>query len=58
MHITATYFQIATGHKPENDDLERSNCPDQGKPGHWHCGWNWKENLPCFMAGPETKEQT
>lgn len=31
-------FEQITGHKPKDDDLERTNCPDEGKFGHWQCG--------------------
>lgn len=51
--ITAERFEIATGRKPINDDLERSNCPKRGMPGHMSCGWNHKYNLPIFMAPEE-----
>lgn len=53
--ITAKMFEAATGEPPRDDDLERCNCPVTGIPGHYNCGWNWKQNLPVFMAGPETK---
>ena len=51
--ITAEQYEKATGEKPENDDLERCNCQRAGMPGHYSCGWNYRENLPVFMAGPE-----
>jgi len=50
--ISAKAFEKATGRKPEQDDLERVNCPIQGVPGHWHCGWNTTHNRPCFEVGP------
>lgn len=51
--ITAEDFRRATGHEPQNDDLDRANCPLAGKFGHSQCGWNHQVNLPVFMAGPE-----
>ena len=44
--ITAEIFEAATGRKPEDDDLERANCPDAGTPTHYSCGWCRKCNLP------------
>ena len=55
--ITRERFVQATGFEPENDDLERCNCPKAGQAGHHHCGWNTTENLPCFMAGPNKENQ-
>jgi len=54
--ITAEMFKEATGHEPENDDLERVNCPNAGKFMHMSCGWNREANLPVFMAGPEKSD--
>lgn len=48
--ITAEMFEKATGHEPEQDDLERSNCSQAGLIGHRMCGWNAKANLPNFMC--------
>jgi hypothetical protein len=48
--ITAEDFKAATGQEPENDDLERCNCPDAGKVGHHMCGWDEETNLPWFMS--------
>lgn len=55
--ITAELFKQATGQYPRDDDLERCNCELAGKLGHWYCGWNYKENLPVFMVGPEPKKE-
>lgn len=49
--ITAEQFKAATGREPEQDDLERCNCPKAGQMGHWQCGWNEGRNLPQFMCG-------
>ena len=51
--VTEEMFELATGEKPVNDDLERSNCAKAGEPGHTMCGWNRAANLPVYMAGPE-----
>jgi len=51
--ITREKFIEATGREPEQDDLERVNCPDAGKPGHWSCGWNAEKNRPVFEVGWE-----
>ena len=48
--ITAERFKEATGRDPENDDLERVNCPVVGGFGHFYCGWNHRLNLPRFEA--------
>lgn len=46
--ITAKYFKAATGVKPEDDDLERCNCPDAGSLLHQYCGWDWERDKPNF----------
>ena len=51
--ITAEMFKEATGHEPEQDDLERCNCQQAGSPMHMYCGWNYKANLPIFMDRDE-----
>lgn len=48
---TADEFFNATGHLPQQDDLERCNCPDAGKPGHTACG-TCEHGLPVFMCSP------
>lgn len=49
MEITAQKFKDAVGIEPEHDDLERSNCKEKGKPGHYGCGWSYTFNKPFFM---------
>jgi len=49
--ITRSQFIAATGRSPDDDDLDRCNCPLAGKHGHAHCGWNYERNLPKFMDG-------
>lgn len=49
--ITSEHFESRTGYPPEQDDLERANCPDAGKPGHYYCGWHPTRDLPIFITG-------
>ena len=42
-------FVDATGRLPEQDDLDRANCPDAGKLGHQSCGI-CQHNRPVFMC--------
>lgn len=49
--ITAADFRAAVGRPPQDDDLDRANCPLAGQPGHWFCGWDHDRNLPVFMTG-------
>lgn len=51
MKITAEYFKEKVGREPEDDDLDRCNCPDAGKVGHLMCGWCRAHNSPVFMCG-------
>jgi len=55
--ITREKFLAATGREPENDDLERCNCPHAGEPGHWFCGWNDAHGRPQFEIGPRMNER-
>jgi hypothetical protein len=48
--ITAEQFEDATGHPPQDDDLERCNCPEAGSLMHQYCGWDHERNLPEFIA--------
>lgn len=50
--ITAEQFKAATGRDPEDDDLERVNCPQAGRIGHLCCGWDSVWNRPQFEIGP------
>ena len=49
--ITEQIFIEKAGHQPTNDDVERCNCKDIGKPGHSACGWCPEHDLPRFMCG-------
>ena len=55
--VTAAMFKEITGREPENDDLERCNCPLAGEIGHYFCGWNSEKNLPRFMTEPLIKRK-
>jgi hypothetical protein len=44
--IDAARYKAATGHDAVDDDLERANCPNHGKIGHFNCGWCHEHNLP------------
>ena len=46
---TVNDFIKNTGRAPEQDDLDRANCPDAGQPGHWQCGI-CEHNKPAFMC--------
>ena len=54
MTITPQMFEEATGRPPENDDIERVNCPDAGSDGHLGCGWHVERNAPMY-AVPVTR---
>jgi hypothetical protein len=56
MLITREKFIEATGREPINDDLDRCNCPEAGKLGHWSCGWNIEHDKPQFMVGPRMRD--
>lgn len=59
--ITAEAFLAATGREPENDDLERANCPFAGEFGHYQCGWDHTQNRPAYETGfnvPVLKDRT
>lgn len=48
--ITAEKFKDATGREPQDDDLERCNCPKVAVSGHMYCGWNNFKNQPSFYG--------
>lgn len=48
--VSREMFVAAMGRGPEQDDLERANCPDAGKVGHFMCGWDKAANLPVVEA--------
>jgi len=53
--MTETAYQDILGIPPENDDVDRVNCPDAGKFGHWMCGWcdhHWKPRFMCGCLAP------
>ena len=51
MKITADMFRQAIGAFPTQDDLERCNCSDVGKMGHFQCGWCKAHKKPRFVCG-------
>lgn len=49
---TVADFMFAVGSPPMRDDLDRANCPDAGKVGHWTCGWCAEHDKPMqFCTG-------
>ena len=50
MRITRKKFKEATGHDPQQDDLERCNCKKAGQDGHTMCGWNKEGGVPVFWG--------
>jgi hypothetical protein len=48
--LTPEEFTRKLGRPPEQDDLERVNCPDAGKVGHFGCGWCERCDRPMFMC--------
>jgi len=49
--FTEEEFFALCGRWPENDDLDRLNCPDAGFPGHLQCGLCLKHSVPLFVCG-------
>ena len=49
--ITAEQFEKAVGRPPENDDLDRCNCPNEGEFAHFACGWCKECQQPRFICG-------
>jgi hypothetical protein len=49
--ISVEKFIEAVGHPPEEDDLERCNCPKAGQVMHWQCGWCPEHDKPRFLCG-------
>lgn len=49
--ITKKYFVGRVGSLPINDDLERCNCKEAGRIGHFFCGWCKNCDLPVFICG-------
>jgi len=43
-------FTKATGRAPEQDDLDRCNCPDAGQLAHQSCGVCKEHKMPVFMC--------
>ena len=51
--VTRDDFVKAMGREPENDDLERCNCPQAGQLLHWYCGWSTTSDRPMFLCPEE-----
>jgi hypothetical protein len=49
--ITREMFFNAVGCDPIQDDLDRCNCHQAGKLGHWSCGWCESCNCPVLKCG-------
>jgi hypothetical protein len=49
--ISAEKFKFCVGVGPTDDDLERCNCKQAGKPGHFCCGWDNIRDMPVFIPG-------
>jgi hypothetical protein len=49
--VTEDMFAQATGFPPTQDDLERCNCSDTGRIGHFQCGWCRAHKKPRFVCG-------
>lgn len=47
---TESQFTLRTGHAPEQDDMERTNCKQPGAIGHVNCGICHQHNMPVFMC--------
>jgi len=50
--ITPEKFERYVGRPPILDDLERCNCKEAGKHGHYFCGWDESRNMPNFINKP------
>jgi hypothetical protein len=48
--IDAETYTAATGRPPQDDDLDRANCPKTGDLGHLACGWDTTRNIPRAVA--------
>lgn len=43
-------FIAMTGREPQQDDLNRVNCEQEGEIGHGSCGWCHIHNAPRFQC--------
>jgi hypothetical protein len=48
---TAEEFEAMVGRRPQDDELDRVNCPDAGLPGHWMDGVCLVHEAPRFVCG-------
>lgn len=51
MTITREQYALYFGEEPRQDDLERANCEQAGKFGHYMCGVCECHRLPRFRCG-------
>lgn len=56
--ISCAKFRVAVGWPPENDDMERCNCERAGQIGHFLCGWCDSCDLPRFLCGHQSVQQS
>jgi hypothetical protein len=54
--IDAAEFRRRTGHEPQQDELERANCPKAGQDMHWLCGLCAHCGRPRFLCPGATCE--
>lgn len=45
------FFEEVVGRKPEDDDLHRAWCDQEGEIGHLQCGWCAECHKPRFVCG-------
>lgn len=55
--MNAEQFEKLTGYPPQQDDLERVNCPLVGQPGHHQCGVCPHCGTPRFTGCYCTEEE-
>jgi hypothetical protein len=51
--ITRQIYWQRVGRIPEQNDLDRANCTEEGTIGHRSCGWCSTCDKPRFMCGHE-----
>lgn len=49
--MTEEEYKVKFGSEPIQDDLDRVNCKEAGKVGHFCCGECEKHLKPRFMCG-------
>ncbi len=51
MSITPEQFTAYCNREPQRDDLDRTNCPEAGMPGHRQCGMCPEHSKPRIECG-------